>query len=70
MTLSGIVLDAPDAQALAGFYHRLLGWSVGPGRARVGQAGSAQRRAGAVLPVRSAYVPPRLAGRSRRSADE
>jgi catechol 2,3-dioxygenase-like lactoylglutathione lyase family enzyme len=28
MTLSGIVLDSPDAQALAGFYQRLLGWSV------------------------------------------
>lgn len=29
MTLSGIVLDAPDAQALASFYRRLLGWAVG-----------------------------------------
>ena len=28
MTLSGIVLDAPDAQELAAFYQRLLGWSV------------------------------------------
>ena len=28
MTLSGIVLDAPDARELAAFYHRLLGWSV------------------------------------------
>jgi catechol 2,3-dioxygenase-like lactoylglutathione lyase family enzyme len=28
MTLSGIVLDAPDAQELAAFYHRLLGWPV------------------------------------------
>jgi catechol 2,3-dioxygenase-like lactoylglutathione lyase family enzyme len=26
MTLSGVVLDAPDARELAGFYHRLLGW--------------------------------------------
>jgi predicted enzyme related to lactoylglutathione lyase len=26
--LSGIVLDAPDAQALAGFYRRLLGWTT------------------------------------------
>ena len=25
-TLAGIVLDSPDAQALAGFYERLLGW--------------------------------------------
>jgi predicted enzyme related to lactoylglutathione lyase len=28
MTLSGIVLDSPDARALASFYQRLLGWSV------------------------------------------
>jgi catechol 2,3-dioxygenase-like lactoylglutathione lyase family enzyme len=25
--LTGTVLDAPDAQALADFYHRLLGWA-------------------------------------------
>lgn len=28
MTLSGIVLDSPDAQELAAFYIRLLGWQV------------------------------------------
>ncbi|MDP8923413.1 MAG: VOC family protein, partial [Chloroflexota bacterium] len=28
MTLSGIVLDAPDARTLADFYRRLLGWTV------------------------------------------
>ncbi len=28
MTLSGIVLDAPDARTLADFYRRLLGWAV------------------------------------------
>jgi catechol 2,3-dioxygenase-like lactoylglutathione lyase family enzyme len=28
MTLSGIVLDAPDARELAAFYNRLLGWTV------------------------------------------
>ncbi len=27
-TLSGVVLDAPDPRALAGFYRRLLGWTV------------------------------------------
>jgi len=26
LTLSGIVLDSPDASELAGFYRRLLGW--------------------------------------------
>ena len=28
LSLSGIVLDAPDAQALADFYRRLLGWQT------------------------------------------
>jgi catechol 2,3-dioxygenase-like lactoylglutathione lyase family enzyme len=28
MILSGVVLDAPDARELAGFYRRLLGWEV------------------------------------------
>ena len=28
MTLSTVVLDAPDAHELAGFYRRLLGWEV------------------------------------------
>ncbi|HEX8082339.1 MAG TPA: VOC family protein [Jatrophihabitans sp.] len=28
MTLSGVVLDSPDARELAAFYQRLLGWPV------------------------------------------
>jgi catechol 2,3-dioxygenase-like lactoylglutathione lyase family enzyme len=28
MTMSGIVLDSPDAHELAAFYQRLLGWAV------------------------------------------
>ena len=28
MTLSGIVLDSPDARELSAFYRRLLGWTV------------------------------------------
>jgi catechol-2,3-dioxygenase len=28
MMLTGIVLDSPDAQQLAAFYQRLLGWST------------------------------------------
>ena len=28
MALTGVVLDSPDARALAGFYRRLLGWDV------------------------------------------
>lgn len=59
MNLSGIVLDAPDAQALAAFYRRLLGWSVEqdePGwvklRAPVGGAGlSFQTEAAYIRPT-------------------
>lgn len=29
MTLTATVLDSPDARMLAGFYRRLLGWTVG-----------------------------------------
>ncbi len=29
MSLTAVVLDAPDVPALAGFYQRLLGWPVG-----------------------------------------
>jgi predicted enzyme related to lactoylglutathione lyase len=29
MTVTGMVLDSPDARGLAAFYHRLLGWTVG-----------------------------------------
>ena len=39
MMLSGTVLDAPDANELAAFYQRLLGWSViqdEPGWVRLG----------------------------------
>jgi catechol 2,3-dioxygenase-like lactoylglutathione lyase family enzyme len=28
LTLSGVVLDAPDPRELAAFYRRLLGWEV------------------------------------------
>ena len=28
LTLSGVVLDSPDAEELAAFYRRLLGWTV------------------------------------------
>ncbi|WP_244875982.1 VOC family protein [Winogradskya consettensis] len=28
MILAGVVLDSPDAQELAAFYQRLLGWNV------------------------------------------
>jgi catechol 2,3-dioxygenase-like lactoylglutathione lyase family enzyme len=59
LKLSGVVLDAPDAGALAAFYRRLLGWEVEqdePGwvklRSRDGGAGlSFQTEAQYVRPV-------------------
>jgi catechol 2,3-dioxygenase-like lactoylglutathione lyase family enzyme len=39
MTVTGVVLGSPDARALAGFYHRLLGWQFvadEPGWAKLG----------------------------------
>ncbi|HUZ54236.1 MAG TPA: VOC family protein [Streptosporangiaceae bacterium] len=29
LTVTGVVLDSPDARELAGFYRRLLGWPTG-----------------------------------------
>jgi hypothetical protein len=29
LRLTGVVLDSPDARALAGFYRQLLGWEIG-----------------------------------------
>jgi catechol 2,3-dioxygenase-like lactoylglutathione lyase family enzyme len=59
MTLTATVLGAPDAQELATFYRRLLGWTTGadePGWATLrepgGQAGlSFQTEAGYVRPT-------------------
>ena len=28
LTVTGVVLDSPDARELAGFYRRLLGWQT------------------------------------------
>lgn len=58
-SLSGIVLDSPDAQELAGFYRRLLGWGASadePGWVKLinpeGGAGlSFQTEAGYVRPT-------------------
>jgi len=58
MRLSGIVLDAPDAGALAAFYHRLLGWTViqdEPGWVKLGAPDGGP---GLSFQTESAYVPP------------
>lgn len=58
MMLSGIVLDSPDAQVLAAFYHRLLGWTVEqdePGWVKLGAPGGGP---GLSFQTEVAYVRP------------
>jgi hypothetical protein len=58
MTLSGIVLDSPDARELAAFYQRLLGWSVvqdEPDWVKLGAPGGGP---GLSFQTESAYVRP------------
>jgi len=58
MTLSGIVLDSPDANALADFYRRLLGWAVEqdePGWVKLRAPGG---EPGLSFQTESAYVRP------------
>ena len=58
MTLSGIVLDAPDARVLAAFYRRLLGWTVEqdePGWVKLSASGGGP---GLSLQTEAAYVRP------------
>lgn len=57
LALTGIVLDSPDAQELAGFYRRLLGWAVRsdePGWVTL----AAPAGAGLSFQTESAYVRP------------
>ncbi|OJF09422.1 VOC family protein [Couchioplanes caeruleus] len=58
MTVAGVVLDSPDAQALAAFYQRLLGWNVvqdEPGWVKLGAPGGGP---GLSFQTESAYVRP------------
>jgi catechol 2,3-dioxygenase-like lactoylglutathione lyase family enzyme len=58
MSLSGIVLDSPDARALAAFYRRLLGWAVEkdePGWVQLGAPGGGP---GLSFQTEPAYVRP------------
>jgi catechol 2,3-dioxygenase-like lactoylglutathione lyase family enzyme len=58
MTLTGIVLDSPDASELAAFYHRLLGWTVvqdEPGWVKLGAPNGGP---GLSFQTESAYVRP------------
>jgi catechol 2,3-dioxygenase-like lactoylglutathione lyase family enzyme len=57
-TLTGVVLDAPDAQELGRFYQRLTGWAVvmdEPGWFKIAPAGT---RDGISFQTEELYVPP------------
>ena len=58
MTLSGIVLDSPDARALAGFYRRLLGWEVAQDEPDWVKLGSPDGGPGLSFQTEPAYVRP------------
>ena len=58
MRLSGVVLDAPDARELAGFYRRLLGWDVGQDEPEWVTLVSPDGGAGLSFQSDSEYVPP------------
>ena len=58
MTVTGVVLDAPDANELAAFYQRLLGWTVAqdkPGWVMLSAPGGS---AGLSFQTESRYVRP------------
>ncbi len=58
LALSGVVLDSPDANELAGFYRRLLGWAVEqdePGWVKLRPPGGGP---GLSFQTESAYQPP------------
>jgi hypothetical protein len=65
LTLSGVVLDSPDAGELAAFYRRLLGWAVEERRAGLGPAALPGRRVRAVVPDRAPLCAAGVARRAR-----
>ena len=58
MTLAGIVLDSPDAQELAAFYQRLLGWEKGSDEPEWVTLRAPGGGAGLSFQTESAYVRP------------
>jgi predicted enzyme related to lactoylglutathione lyase len=58
LTLSGIVLDAPDAQGLAAFYRRLLGWEIEQDESDWVKLTSPDGGAGLSFQTEAAYVRP------------
>jgi len=58
LKLSGVVLDAPDAGALAAFYRRLLGWEVEQDEPGWVKLRSRDGGAGLSFQTEAQYVPP------------
>ncbi|WP_326560493.1 VOC family protein [Micromonospora sp. NBC_01796] len=58
MIVSGIVLDSPDAQELAAFYRRLLGWNVEQDEPDWVKLSAPVGGAGLSFQTESAYVRP------------
>ena len=58
LTLSGVVLDSPDAGTLADFYHRLLGWEVEQDEPGWVKLRSRSSDAGLSFQTEPNYVPP------------
>jgi catechol 2,3-dioxygenase-like lactoylglutathione lyase family enzyme len=58
MKLAGTVLDAPDAQELAGFYRRLLGWETAEDEPDWVVLAAPDGGAGLSFQTESAYVRP------------
>ncbi len=58
MELTAVVLDAPDARRLAGFYRRLLGWDLGQDEPDWVTLRPPAGGAGLSFQTESAYVPP------------
>lgn len=58
LALSGVVLDSPDASELAGFYRRLLGWTVEQDEPGWVKLRSPSGGPGLSFQTESAYSPP------------
>ena len=58
MTLTGVVLDSPDARELAAFYQRLLGWTVLQDETDWIRLGAPDGGAGLSFQTERAYVRP------------
>jgi catechol 2,3-dioxygenase-like lactoylglutathione lyase family enzyme len=58
MTITGFVLDSPDARELADFYHRLLGWQTGADEPDWVTLGAPDGGTGLSFQTEPAYVRP------------